>query len=360
MAGPPDSVLFVTWPGGGNTSPVLALGRDLTAAGSTVTVSGHPSQAAVMTAAGFGFVARSETDFWDARVTATEVTQACVQVTPDLAIVDYMSPASLSATEALQLPTIALVHTLYGAMDAGGFPGPMFMLGPPDAVNPARDALGLAPIESFAELLAATGRVLVTCPREFDDNLDAVPASVRYGVTGLPGQSGATWDPPTSNRPLVVAGLGTTDMGEAELLPGLIAALGSLDIDAVVTVGDHLDPAQFDAPDNVTVLPYVDHADVMPHADLVVTHGGLGTILAALTYGVGLLVMPIDRDQPANAQAVERLGAGKTVATTTSSDELAQVIDQLLGDQQVRANAAQVRGLLEAAPRALDVIADWT
>lgn len=359
VAGLPASVLFVTWPGGGNTTPLLAIGQQLVDAGTPVHVSGHPSQADEMEAAGFGFSARPDDNFWDPATTATLVTQACISVQPELAIVDYMSPAALCATEALGIHTVALVHTLFGAMDAGGFPGSMFMLGPPQTVNPVREQSGLGPIESFAELLAATAGVLVTCPRELDTNHSAVPDNVRYGVTGLPERSAASWQPPSSERPLVVAGMGTTDMDERDLLARTIEAIGALDVDGLVTVGDHLDPASFDAPDNVVVSPFVDHAQVLPHADLVVSHGGLGTLLAAMTHRLSTLVMPIDRDQPANAEAIERVVAGRAIDVASEPSAIAEAITQMLADDESRRGAARMSEVLAAAPRAIDLIADW-
>lgn len=359
MAALPASVLFVTWPGGGNTTPVLALGRQLAKAGTAVHVSGHPSQADEMQQAGFAFSARPDEDFWDQATTALLVTQACSELNPGLAIVDFMSPAALCATEALGIRTIALVHTLFGAMDAGGFPGPMFMLGPPETVNPMREREGLAPIESFAELLAESAGVLVTCPRELDTNLDVVPRNVRYGVTGLPGRPARAWEPPSSGRPFVVAGMGTTDMDEQPQLERIVEALSTIEVDALVTVGDHLDPGHFAVPDNVTVSPFVDHAAVMPHADLVVSHGGLGTLLAAMTFSLPVLAMPIDRDQPANAKAIERVGAGRVIDVASPSDAIAAAVNDLLDNDEARAGAAHMSEVIARSPRAIDLIADW-
>ena len=45
--------------------------------------------------------------------------------------------------------------------------------------------------------------------------------------------------------------------------------------------------------------------------DAVVTHGGAGTTLGALAFGVPLLVLPQGADQYANAERVVAAGAGR-------------------------------------------------
>ena len=62
-------------------------------------------------------------------------------------------------------------------------------------------------------------------------------------------------------------------------------------------------------PDNVTVTPWVDQVDVYPHASLLVCHGGAGTVLAGVTYGLPMVITPIAADQPDNARLMENAGA---------------------------------------------------
>src|SRR3954454_23019308 len=66
-------------------------------------------------------------------------------------------------------------------------------------------------------------------------------------------------------------------------------------------------------PDNVTVLPFVPQDEVLPHASLVLCHGGSGTLLEALARGIPVVIVPLFADQPANARSVERTGAGLAV-----------------------------------------------
>jgi hypothetical protein len=47
-------------------------------------------------------------------------------------------------------------------------------------------------------------------------------------------------------------------------------------------LGGVVSPDDVAAPPNVTVRAYLPHAAVLPHASLVISHGGLSTIMAAL------------------------------------------------------------------------------
>ena len=51
-----SSILFVTWDGGGNVPPAIALARELDGRGHQVRFLGHASQVAALTAAGFDVV----------------------------------------------------------------------------------------------------------------------------------------------------------------------------------------------------------------------------------------------------------------------------------------------------------------
>jgi UDP:flavonoid glycosyltransferase YjiC (YdhE family) len=64
-------------------------------------------------------------------------------------------------------------------------------------------------------------------------------------------------------------------------------------------------------PDHVTLRAWVPQAAVVPHADLVVHHGGSGTTLGALAAGVPQLVLPQGADQFANAEALVAAGAAR-------------------------------------------------
>ena len=325
--------LFVTWAGGGNVPPALVLADGLADRGHRVGVVAPESLRLRFEAVGAEVVAAPSGWLADADL----VLEAADGYAPDVVVVDYMLTAALCAAERIGAPTVALVHTLYGALVVDGAPNPMGRAGSAEDVNAVRSGLGLDPIDRLADLLTASDLVLVSAPAELD-TADGVPAGVVYaGPLVEPPGPDAGWLPPAGPGPLVVVSMGTAGsdpVAETEVLRHIVGALGTLVVRGFVSVPDAIDAAALDAPANVTVTGYVRHAAVLPHADLVITHAGLGTVAAALAHGVRLLCLPLDRDQPANARAVDRLGRGATLDARAGVDDIRRAVEHALGQPQ--------------------------
>lgn len=340
-------VLFVTWHGGGNVNPVVALGRQLQGLGHEVAVLATATLAARFERAGLRFIERDPGDEWDLGLMAADVAAACGRFEPDAAVVDYMLPAGLCATEALGVPTVALVHTLYGALLEGGTVSPMSMAATVPAINHVRDDLGLEPIARLGDLLADVAHVVVTTPASIDTPPDPLPSNVVYvGPVFEEADPDAPWSVPPGDGPLVVVSLGTTDMDELPLLARVLGALAHEHARVLATVGDHADPWEIPTPGNTTISRFVQHAAVLPHADLVISHGGIGTCLAALAHGLPVLCLPLGRDQPVNAAAVARTGAAKVLPSSASPKQIAVAVDELLSDPRYRDAARAVAASL--------------
>jgi MGT family glycosyltransferase len=139
--------------------------------------------------------------------------------------------------------------------------------------------------------------------------------------------------------PWVLLSLGSTLQGQAEVLPGILAALEPLSVRVLLTLGGVLPVDAVDAPPNVTVRTYVPHDMVLSHMAAVITHGGLSTITAALESGLPMVCIPLGRDQPLNAARVEASGVGRVVEPGAPANELASAVHALLRDGGFRAAA---------------------
>ena len=122
---------------------------------------------------------------------------------------------------------------------------------------------------------------------------------------------------------------------------------------AIFTVGQ-LDPAGLPRAPGLRYVRYADHARLMSSIDLVVTHGGWGTIGNALVAGRPLLVVPFERDQFANAALCARLGLGLAVdPRTVTADELGAAMTALLAPRSdAAARAAAIGRELRRRPPA--------
>ncbi len=129
--------------------------------------------------------------------------------------------------------------------------------------------------------------------------------------------------------PLIYLTLGTA-FGTPELLTAVLEGLAMLRANVVVATGGVRPEDLGEVPENVIPRSWVAQAELLPHTDLVVHHGGSGTTLGALAAGVPQLVLPQGADQFANADALVAAGAAlrllpdevSTVAVATCAARL--------------------------------------
>ncbi|HDR4604178.1 glycosyl transferase [Bacillus cereus] len=79
----------------------------------------------------------------------------------------------------------------------------------------------------------------------------------------------------------------------------------------ILSVGKHIDINQMkNVPPNFKVYNYVPQLEVLKHANLFITHGGMNSSSESLYFGVPMIVIPVMGDQPIVAQRIEDLKAG--------------------------------------------------
>jgi MGT family glycosyltransferase len=213
-------------------------------------------------------------------------------------------------------------------------------------VNQARAALGLAPLSSVFDLFARLDRALVLTSPSFDFPAATLPENVRYVGPQLDEPRSATpWQGPweaDDPRPLVVVSFSTTFQRQGNLVHRVIEALGALPVRALVTAGPALDTASFQVLPNIVVRDYVPHRQVFPHADLVITHGGHGTVMTALACGVPVLCLPMGRDQADVAARAVWRGAGSRLSSRAKPDAIRQAVRRMLDEPHFREGARRI------------------
>ncbi|GGB59523.1 glycosyl transferase family 1 [Tistrella bauzanensis] len=141
----------------------------------------------------------------------------------------------------------------------------------------------------------------------------APPDEPRAG--GLPAPAAAFASRAAARRrPLVHIGFGSmAGVDGAAVARSIARALDRADVAALVTTGwGGIDGATLDATagDRVLVLDRTPHARIFPHVDLVVHHGGVGTLAAGLLAGRAAVICPWGADQPFWAEQARALGYG--------------------------------------------------
>jgi UDP:flavonoid glycosyltransferase YjiC (YdhE family) len=155
-----------------------------------------------------------------------------------------------------------------------------------------------------------------------------------------------------NGRPNVYCTLGTFTNSNADVFRTLIDAFSSLDVDVLVTTGGGIDSDELElGPANVTVEAYVPQAQVLARADLVVCHGGSGTMLASLGAGIPIVSIPQGADQFINAPWWARSGA-VTVLPSAGLEpaSIAASVASALEDRAMRAAAASTALDMAAMP----------
>ena len=347
----PSTFLFVGWAGGGNVNPLICLATELTERGAHVEILGGLGMAARLKSTGLEL--RAETA--GPLPGADDLLRAVDALQPDAVVVDYMLTEALCGAEAAGRPAVALVHTLYQRLLVDGAPHPMAMAGPVETLNSARARLGLDPIQGFADLLAAVALVAVTCSPDLDQP-GPPPPNLRYLGPLIPrGSPSVEWRAPSGPGPLVAVSMGTgyTAPNEAEVTQRIVDGLGQLEVRGLVNLPGYIDPAALRAPANVTVAGLIPHQITLPQGSALVTHAGLGSVTAALAYGLPMVCMPLGREQPENAAGVVGLGRGIIIAPDADAAAIAEAVTQALTLGMAAPIASDATG---AAQCLLDVV----
>jgi UDP:flavonoid glycosyltransferase YjiC (YdhE family) len=205
----------------------------------------------------------------------------------------------------------------------------------------------------------------------FPESLDRspFPTTVRYREEVRPsGQPLPNWwrDPDMPPGPLVYATFGTV-LGHMDVAASvyrlLLAALASVEARVLLTAGRATDLAALGpTPKNVHVEPWVAQDDVLPQADLVVCHGGSGTLLGSLAASTPVVVVPLFADQLTNGRRVAAAGAGFVVERQGDGEGSRQVpgpqdvpritsaLNTALEDETLRSAASRLAREMGANP----------
>ncbi|WP_395733303.1 nucleotide disphospho-sugar-binding domain-containing protein [Prosthecobacter sp.] len=388
MSTEPKNILFTTWEGGGNVPPVITLARKLRERGHRVRLMSDEASREDAAAAGIAFHA------WQAAPNRADKTPASCPLRDweaaspqegiglaldkilfgpsldyardlaaeldrepaDLVVTSDMLPGILAGCESRAQPVAILsanlcLYPLEGMPTFGpGLPpartaeeeamhaqirqGTLAML---DAhlgvLNDTRVALGLMPIETVLEQLEVATRFLLASSRSFDFPVKELPEQIRYIGPQLDEPAWAKpWRSPwpeNDPRPVIAVCFSSTYQAHEGVLQKVIDAAAELPVRVLVTLGqvasESVRPAE-----NTVVVASAPHNAVMQQAAVVVTHGGHGTVMRALSHHRPMLVIPHGRDQDENAVRVVVHGAGLRMTASSTLEEIRTALSRLI------------------------------
>ena len=160
-------------------------------------------------------------------------------------------------------------------------------------LNETRARVGLAPLERFhggiSEDLVLVGTLpQLEYPRRW-------PAEIE--VTGPLGfeMPHPDIEVPEGEEPIVLVASSTAQDPDCELIRRCFDGLAGEPVRIVATSNGHMPERGIEVPPNGTLVGWLSYSQLMPLSDVVVCHGGHGTVMRALQAGRPLLDLTVDR-----------------------------------------------------------------
>ncbi len=209
-----------------------------------------------------------------------------------------------------------------------------------DELNETRAGVGLAPIDRWhgslsSELVLVGTLPQLEPPREW-------PAQVK--VIGP-----VMWEPPaepveipSGDDPLVVVAPSTAQDLDHTMLAASIRGLRDLPVRVLAAKNGREPEHSLEPGSNTSVVDWAPYSQVFPPADVVVCHGGHGTVMRALTSGAAVVICPASGDQYENAARARWAGVGVAVPHRfISSRTIGAAVEKVITRPEMTARAAQ-------------------
>ena len=219
-------------------------------------------------------------------------------------------------------------------------------------VNQQRSAWGLKPFKRPEDQLSPLVQI-AQLPEalEFDIRGER-PAGLHYTGPFLRAEHRPAVDFPwdrLDGRRLIYASLGTLQNGSEAIFKTIGEACAGLDAQLVLSMGGGLDPARLGTlAGDPLVVRFAPQLDLLKRAALVITHGGLNTVLESLSEGVPMVAVPLANDQPGVAARLKARGACVVVSPHwLNAARLRKAVTLVLEDATYREAAQRLQRAIQ-------------
>ena len=166
-----------------------------------------------------------------------------------------------------------------------------------------------------------------------------------------------TWLLGPRRAPRVYLTMGTV-FGQVDLLRSAALEIADSGCEVLVATGPGIEPGALGRlPAMVHVEQEVPQAQLLPHVDLVVHHGGTGTVIGSLASGLPQVIMPQGADQFWNAEHLAAEGACRIVRADAPPGTTAAAVTALTQPEAPEREAARRLGAIVAAMPSPDAVA---
>jgi MGT family glycosyltransferase len=157
---------------------------------------------------------------------------------------------------------------------------------------------------------------------------------------------------PLGRKPVIYLSLGTVHHINTEFYRTCFKAFADHPAQFILSVGRHANINELGTiPSNFIVRTHVPQLEILQHAGVFITHGGINSVHEGLYYGVPLILIPHQFEQLLNARVVTARNAGLIIEDQVhhkpvSAETLRQALQQVLTDPRYMENAKRIQNLL--------------
>jgi len=377
----------------GHAFPMIALGRELAARGHEVVLQTWSRWEDDVRAAGMEFAPAPEYHVFPTRERPLKPYEAVRRATfetrplvaslrPDAVVADILTLAPALAGELEGVPVATVIPHVDPRSERGWPPYSMGARLPRRGVarrlwglaarltdaglergrvelNETRGRVGLPPLARVHGGISQALAMVATFPQlEYPR---AVPLPGTHVVGPL------LWEPPfgevavpAGDEPLVLIAPSTSQDTSHHLLRAAVAGLADLPVRVLATWNRRPLVAPLDVPANTRLVEWVSYSRTMPRCDVVVCHGGHGTIARALSSGCVVVAVPAAGDMNENAARVDWAGVGVRLPRRLCTPRAIRLaVERALSEPRLRSRAAEVAAWSrehDAAARAADLV----
>jgi UDP:flavonoid glycosyltransferase YjiC (YdhE family) len=262
---------------------------------------------------------------------AAALAEMLAEFRPDAVVSDILTQAPMLAAEVAGVSRATLIPHVYPVQEPGL---PLFSVGalPPrtpigrlawrlplplvdigirqglKALNETRARLGLGPVEEFQGGANGGLTLIATYPQlEYPRHWPSDSLITGPMFFELPWEK---IEVPEGPEPLVLIAPSTAQDPECQMLRAALEGLASEPLRVVATTNKHRPVEPLEVPGNAVLEPWLSYSQLMPLADVVVCHGGHGTVARALDAGAAVLCCPAVGDMAENGARVAWSGSG--------------------------------------------------
>jgi len=209
-------------------------------------------------------------------------------------------------------------------------------------LNETRRRLGLAPLDRVHGGISEQLALVATFPQlEYPRG---VPAPSTHVVGPL------LWEPPfgevelpAGDDPLVLVAPSTSQDPSHRLLRASLAGLAGAPVRVLASTNRRPLQTAVDVPANARLVDWVSYSRTMPRCDVVVCHGGHGTVARALVSGCVVVAVPAAGDMNENAARIDWAGVGVRVPRRLCTPAAVRLaVDRALATPALRTRAQEL------------------